>query len=696
VQTELPVLIVDDDAVSRMILSRVLVSAGLRTEVMSSGVEALAWLSAGGRASLVLLDLVMPGLDGYEVLAQLRAMPSRASLPVLVLTALDGDAEVARAFREGADDFVRKPVGAAELVARVQSLLRMQGYVEALSRRERDARVVLELTQVLASTLELSAILYAVVQRLAAATRFDRCSVVLTQDDAPLGYVVASSDDRSVRDLPISLSKYPELRRVLETGQAYVVDDVARDPLFDSVRAGLPALGPKALACLPLMHDDRPLGVLVLRSSAPHPLSEQELWVAKAVAGATSIALRNARLLESLREENRATASARTRAERAIRELEPFADFFRAAGDGIVVLDRSGRVRYANPRACDILKSTHGMLEGSSFAELVEPRGRAEFAASLERLLEAGASSEPVRGDVQLAADSGDDADGDPRGRTLSVSAVAVSGEDELLLSFSDATEERRTRRELREMKEFLEHVIDSSADAIVSADEHGHMRLFSRAAEQLFGFGALEVLAHKKLGELFPAGVIEDMARLVTSPENGGPGRLEELVTEILAAGGRRIPVRISAAWIVEDERPRGWVIVLGDLREQLRLRESLDDAYEELRAREQAEMIAELAGAAAHELNQPLTSVLGYVEILRRKFRPQMGPSPELDALEREAERMAEIVRKVGTITRYETKDYVGGSRILDLERSSAARASRREAGGSSVPPAPSEGTT
>jgi PAS domain S-box-containing protein len=458
----------------------------------------------------------------------------------------------------------------------------------------------------------------------------------------------------------------------------------------------LPARGPKALACLPLLHDERPLGVLVLRSSSPHPLSEQELWVAKAVAGATSIALRNARLLESLREENRATASARSRAERAIRELEPFADFFRAAGDGIVVLDGSGRVRYANPRACHILESEHGMLEGSSFVELVEPEGRAEFAASIERLLRVGAGSEPVRTDVRLATRRAAVADSDPRAQTLSVSAVAVAAEDELLLSFSDVSLERRTQRELRETKEFLEHVIDSSADAIVSADEHGRVRLFSRAAEQLFGFEASSVLSHKNLADLFPAGVTEDMARLVMSPENGGPGRLEELVTEILAAGGRRIPVRISAAWIVEGEQPRGWVIVLGDLREQLRLRESLEDAYEELRAREQAEMLAELAGAAAHELNQPLTSVLGYVEILRRKARPDANPSPELDALEREAERMAEIVRKVGTIMRYETKDYVGSSRILDLERSSAERASRRGPGGSSTPPAPPEGAS
>ena len=84
---------------------------------------------------------------------------------------------------------------------------------------------------------------------------------------------------------------------------------------------------------------------------------------------------------------------------------------------------------------------------------------------------------------------------------------------------------------------------------------------------------------------------------------------------------------------------------------------------------------MIAELAGTAAHELNQPLTSVMGYAELLKRRI-PESDPNYRaVDIIFRESERMAEIVRKIGRITRYETKTYIGNTRIVDLDRAVVA---------------------
>jgi len=94
---------------------------------------------------------------------------------------------------------------------------------------------------------------------------------------------------------------------------------------------------------------------------------------------------------------------------------------------------------------------------------------------------------------------------------------------------------------------------------------------------------------------------------------------------------------------------------------------------AQEELRAREKQAIVAELAGAAAHELNQPLTSVIGYAELLRRQLEGNPQLSNAAGVIISESERMAEIVRKVGKITKYETKSYVGGAKILDLEKAS-----------------------
>jgi len=132
-------------------------------------------------------------------------------------------------------------------------------------------------------------------------------------------------------------------------------------------------------------------------------------------------------------------------------------------------------------------------------------------------------------------------------------------------------------------------------------------------------------------------------------------------------------IPVLLSAALIVEDDRPDGSVGLFTDLRERLRMEAKLSKAQDELRAREKQALIAELAGAAAHELNQPLTSVLGYAELISRRAEDPASVRSAASTILGEAERMAEIVRKIGKITRYETKAYVGAAKIIDLDRSS-----------------------
>ena len=74
----------------------------------------------------------------------------------------------------------------------------------------------------------------------------------------------------------------------------------------------------------------------------------------------------------------------------------------------------------------------------------------------------------------------------------------------------------------------------------------------------------------------------------------------------------------------------------------------------------------------AAAHELNQPLTSVMGYAQVLLRKLGAADPHLPIVRTILEEADRMAAIVRKLGSLARYETKSYVGGAQIIDLDRS------------------------
>ena len=120
------VLVVDDDAVSRRILCHMLEQEGHRTIVAETGRQALDLL-AGGQFDLVLLDIRMPEIDGYEVCRRIRAVPENQALPVLMITA-EGPDEKMVALEAGADDFLVKPFDRSEFLARLRSLLRIRRY----------------------------------------------------------------------------------------------------------------------------------------------------------------------------------------------------------------------------------------------------------------------------------------------------------------------------------------------------------------------------------------------------------------------------------------------------------------------------------------------------------------------------------------------------------------------------------------
>jgi adenylate cyclase len=127
------ILAVDDQPANLRLLDAVLSPRGYRLVRASSGEQALELLPSSG-ADLVLLDIVMPGIDGYEVCRRIRNAPETAYLPVVMITA-SGHQEKTRAIEAGADDFVSKPFDQSELLARVASLARIKRYHDTITRQ---------------------------------------------------------------------------------------------------------------------------------------------------------------------------------------------------------------------------------------------------------------------------------------------------------------------------------------------------------------------------------------------------------------------------------------------------------------------------------------------------------------------------------------------------------------------------------
>ena len=128
------ILIVDDEALNLKLLSALLTSKGYQVATACDGQSALR-LVATDHPDLILLDIMMPGLDGYEVTARLKAEPDTRDIPIILVTALTGEDEKKKGLEAGADEFINKPVNYAELEARVFSLLRLKEYQDQLGTR---------------------------------------------------------------------------------------------------------------------------------------------------------------------------------------------------------------------------------------------------------------------------------------------------------------------------------------------------------------------------------------------------------------------------------------------------------------------------------------------------------------------------------------------------------------------------------
>src|SRR5260370_32746644 len=129
------ILVVDDDAVNRELLEEVLVAEGLEVVTAPDGRTTLQEFSRL-KPDLVLLDVTIPFLDGFEVCRRLKSNPDTRLTPVILVTALSATADRIKGIKSGADGFLSKPVDQSELVAHLRSLLSVRSYTAELHRSQ--------------------------------------------------------------------------------------------------------------------------------------------------------------------------------------------------------------------------------------------------------------------------------------------------------------------------------------------------------------------------------------------------------------------------------------------------------------------------------------------------------------------------------------------------------------------------------
>jgi PAS domain S-box-containing protein len=329
-------------------------------------------------------------------------------------------------------------------------------------------------------------------------------------------------------------------------------------------------------------------------------------------------------------------------------------DLFEQLPDGAALVEGDGLFLRVNRAGRAILGIKPGEPAGR-LPELADGPDRAALAETIAAA--AGGRSAIV--DAWIRSPDGPS-------RYLAISA-APADPGTAILGFRDGTFTRSIFEQLFRAKTFLEELIDASPDAVVAGDATGQILVYNKAAERLCGYAMMEALTTLRAPELFPPALVERFTALLGA---GGANAVEAERTEVVAQGGERIPVSLNAT-AVRWGQGEAWAALFSDQRERVSIERKLTTAEQKLRSQEKQAMVAELAGAAAHELNQPLTSVIGYADMLRRKLQEDDPVRRPVDIICREADRMADILRKIAKITRYETTTYLGRLRILDLEK-------------------------
>ncbi len=250
---------------------------------------------------LVILDLVPPSMEGAGVCRTLKADPLLRKIPVLMTTTRSRREEVELCLDSGADDYIVKPADKLELMARIQTSVRLGRLLDRQEQEKRDLFAILEISNTITSTLNYKDVLYTIVKKISEIIDVTRCSIVRVEPGEEKGIVVATSENPAISNLGIDLIKYPEVMEVLNSKKTVVINDVSENPIVRPVRETLIGIDVHALLVLPVLIKQNVIGTILLRTARRgRPFEDREVQFCQIITGAAANALINAALYEDV------------------------------------------------------------------------------------------------------------------------------------------------------------------------------------------------------------------------------------------------------------------------------------------------------------------------------------------------------------------------------------------------------------
>jgi two-component system cell cycle response regulator len=268
------VLVADDDESLVRTLTWILKENGYEVVVCPGGDGLFAKLDET-KPALLLLDIMMPKVDGLQLLERLKQDERYRDLPVLMVSSMPPEEATVRALGLGAADFISKPFRVRELLARVEAHIRV-GRALAQAREEARSRAAMvDILHEVTDSLKPDEMYNILVRRVARALNISKCSMVLAKAGDHQGVVVAAYENPMLRNLQIDLTKYPEIRKAVSSGRLVLVEDVATDALYEEERRRWKRedikVPTRSAVALPFFVKDQQKGVFFLRTTGDDP-----------------------------------------------------------------------------------------------------------------------------------------------------------------------------------------------------------------------------------------------------------------------------------------------------------------------------------------------------------------------------------------------------------------------------------------
>ncbi len=468
------------------------------------------------------------------------------------------------------------------------------------------------------------------------------------------GEVIASTEIKDNTTLVIDLGKYPEIRAAVEKKEAFTIEDIATTSLIgDDVRALILSKGIHSTFVLPVFDINDIIGVVLVRSRDPIQLSSflQRYYFIQANLLASAILnISRMRVLEE----------SKNKAYELLKINEDYEFLFNHAMDGMMLIDREGKIRAVNKSFEKLTGYGAQEILGQSYSKAIANDTSRETA---NQIFQGYLKRQFVsKFEIEIKTKSG-------AFKTISIRATPLPGrQDVSLISLRDVTEEKLLSKELLKTTDLLLKTISSSSDAIIAVDTGGKLLFFNEESTRLFGYSRDEAIQYVNVTQLYPQNVAKEVMKLLRqSPTK----HIRNYPIEVRTRGGETIPVTLSGA-IVYNEKGEEQMSVgyLRDEREKIRMEKTLDEALSKLIEAEKNDAMTNLAGAAAHNLNQPLSAIQGYSELLIHRLKDRDQTTVDYASrIISEVEKMSGIIKQISRITKYEIKPYAGTAKIVDI---------------------------